>query len=242
MNAKHDIEQLRMLIRQQPAIVLDDVDLMKDLAKYAKGNLGENVVDLRDAALKVLARRRELLEKSNQKLAQETQQNYFSAQRVHLAVIQLFQVESVHEFCEAISQPVKVFLGVDSIHVIIDDSFNKLFPNQLLGPITFCHSGFAAQYYGQPPSAFNACRIRLRACVDDSLEIYRRVDMPVIKSEALLPIRLQRNQSSHQVDSEVNSLMLLGSCDPAKFQIGMGTDLLDFFRQVAECTLQRLAK
>ncbi len=237
-----NLADLRTLIRDQPGIVLDDPDLMRDLAEHAEGSFGGNVVDLRGAALKVLERRRDTLERSNRMITRASQKNFASVQRIHRASIPVLQAGNVREFCAAVNGPVKDILRIDRILVLVEEPFPGLCPNTLFGPIKSCHPGFVLEYFGNP-EAYAAGRIRLRRCPTVSSEIYRTAHGPEIESEALLPLSLKAAgdapETRNPEDIQDVSLMLLGSKDRRAFQPGMGTDLLAFFREVAECALRR---
>ena len=242
MSDRQDLADLRSLIRGRPEIVLDDPDLMSVLAEHAAGSFGENVVDLRGAALKVLETRRHTLEQTNRMMTQESQRNFVSVNRIHRAVIPILRSGSLQEFCAAVRGPVKECLRIDEILLYVEDPVPRLSLNRNFGVIRSCPAGLVQDYFGNP-AAFASRRILLRRCPANSSDIYRTAATPAILSEALLPLRLRDAPDSRQKQSDGTvqdfSLMLLGSKDRNTFQPGMGTDLLSFFREAAECILRR---
>ena len=242
MSNEQHLLKLRAIIRDEPEIVLDDPDLMRELAEYAEATFGEKVIDLRGAALKVLEQRRVTLEKTNRTITEESQRNFASVQRVHRAIVTLLNCQKVEDFSSAIRGPVKEVLQIDRILVLVESPFAELKPNKEFGPIKSYHTGFILEYYGSL-TAYKSGRIRLRPCPDISSDIYRNLHHGPIQSEAVVPLSLRvkrhANQSQAAQQSKDFALMLLGSRDADFFQPNMGTDLLAFFREIVECTLRR---
>lgn len=242
MSNEQHLLKLRSIIRDDPGIVLDDPDLMGELAEHAEATFGEKVIDLRGAALKVLERRRATLEKTNRTITEESQRNFASVQRVHRATVTLLNCQKIEDFCAAIRGPVKEVLQIDRILVLVESPFAGLKPNKEFGPIKSYHTGFILEYYGSS-TVYKSGRIRLRSCPNISSDIYHNLHHGPIQSEAVLPLSLRgkrhADQSQEAKQGKDFALMLLGSRDVNVFQPNMGTDLLAFFREVVECTLRR---
>lgn len=237
MPDREDLALIRELICLRPEIVLDDPDVLKCLANHAEGLLGENVIDLRDTALKVLDRRRHKLEQFSLNLTQQSQKNYASVQRIHRAAISIIQAQNVKEFNTAIKGIAKAALQVDKILIIVENAATKLNPNEYFGPIMLFPDGFVHDYFGGIDN-FVLGRPRLRTCPAISKKVYKTINGPTIQSEALLPLKLSNPSNTNNGGSD-HALLLLGSYDPQTFQLGMGTDLLVFFGQVVNYSLNR---
>ena len=242
MTNENYLAELRTLIREEPNIVLDDPELMRDLAQQAKGSLGDNVIDLRGAALKVLEQRRIGLEVANRAITEDSQRNFASLQRVHRAIVSLLNCQSIDEWCTTIRDTVKDILQIDCLLVFVESPFPNLKPNEQFGPIKFCHKGFVCDYCGGQ-SVYQSGRLILRSCPNISSDIYPGFQKSPILSEALLPLslRLARHANGQQDISHGDdfALMLLGSGDSEMFQPQLGSELLTFFRDVVECSLRR---
>lgn len=220
-----DIQNIRALIKSNPGIVLDDLEVMRELAVRAEGSLGENVVDLRGAALKILDKRRDDLEEANRLLVAASHENLLSVQRIQNAVLRLLEADSLEEFRMALEDAAAKTLRIDRIRVLLEGRFDRLGTRTAHGTtIIACKRGFVQRYYALP-EAFETGRILLRPTTPLSFEAYGKSGPP-LRSEALLPLSF-RNPNNI-------GLLLMGSRNAHQFEAGMGTDLLEFFRAAAE--------
>ena len=238
MTLKQELSLVRELIKHHPEIILDDPDVVQCLAEHAEGNLGENVIDFRDAALKVLERKRVDLEKFSSELTQHSLKNYTSVQRIHRASISIMRAHDVQAFSTAIKDSVKEALQADKILLLVEKKFKSLEPNTYFGPIILCHDGFVLDYWGTS-DPITLDRPRLRTCPEISLKIYNTMQEARIQSEALIPLNLAKTKKSGITSSKDYALLLLGSCDPETYQHGMGTDLLSFLGEVVKFALHK---
>ena len=220
-----DIQEIRALIKSNPGIVLDDLEVMRELALRAEGSLGENVVDLRGAALKVLDKRRDDLEEANRRLVAASHENLLSVQRIHNAALRLLEADSLEAFRMALEDAAAKTLRIDRIRVLLEGRFDRLGTRTAHGTtIATCKRGFVLRYFALP-EAFESGRILLRQTTPLSFEAYGKSG-PALRSEALLPLSFRDHQKT--------GLLIMGSRNAHQFEAGMGTDLLDFFRAVAE--------
>ncbi|MCY3878458.1 MAG: DUF484 family protein [Rhodobacteraceae bacterium] len=226
-----DLHQVRSLIRENPDIVLKDLEIMRELAVHAQGRLGENVVDLRGAAMKVLDRRRDELEEVNRELVATSHENMSSIHRIHLSVLQLMEADNLGELRIILEELTSGSLQVSLVRLLLEGQFENPGTRTDRGEtIRLCKRGEIATYFGNADRLASG-RIILRAVTSPSTGTLGPTDIQ-LRSEALLPLTFR---NGHR-----NGLLILGSRNSHKFEAGMATDLLEFFRLALERVAWRL--
>ncbi len=228
------LNSVRTFIKSCPEAVLDDPDTVRELATSAEHTLGENVVDLRDAALKILERRRGELEEVNRLLVASGHENLMSVQRVHAAVLALLEAKNLKLLRIALDEEITRILQVECIRLLLVGRFDGLGTRTTLGnTFLVCEQGFIDRYFADP-RGLRKGQVKLRHTIDPWIESAYGQYANQVRSEALLPISFL---NPHQ-----SALLLIASNNAHQFEAGMGTELLVFFQQVFQHTIRKLMR
>jgi len=216
--------KVRETIMADPAVLLDDKDIMRVLVAANERAMGPNVVDLRGIAMDRLEKRLDRLEDTHRTVVAAAYDNVAGTAQIHRAVLRLLEPQRFETFLRDLSGEVTSILRVDSLRLVIeadhtdeDDGIERLESVLVTEP-----RGFVDAYL-RAGSSFPARPVVLRpiglASVHDD----------GIQSEACLRLDL----------GEDVGLLALGSRDSRQFLPQHGTDLLTFLGSVVERTLRR---
>ncbi|TNC68820.1 DUF484 family protein [Rubellimicrobium roseum] len=216
--------KVRETIMADPAVLLDDKDIMRVLVAANERAMGPNVVDLRGIAMDRLEKRLDRLEDTHRSVIAAAYDNVAGTAQIHRAVLRLLEPERFETFLRDLGGEVMSILRVDSIRLVIEtdhtddeDGIERLESVLVTEP-----RGFVDAYL-RAGSPLPARPVILRPVDLDTLHGDR------IESEACLRLDL----------GEDVGLLVLGSEDPRQFQPQHGTDLLAFFAAVVERALRR---
>ncbi|MBP1805811.1 DUF484 family protein [Rubellimicrobium aerolatum] len=216
--------QVRERIIADPAVVLDDKDIMRVLVAANERAMGPNVVDLRGIAMDRLEARLDRLEDTHRSVIAAAYDNLSGTATIHRAVIRLLEPTRFETFLRDLGGDVKQLLRVDSLRLVIeaDQADGEDGVERLDSPLVMEPRGFVDSYLragGFPPSRSVVLRpVGLSTVYEDG-----------IASEACLRLDL----------GEDVGLLALGSRDPRHFLPHQGTDLLAFLASVVERALRR---
>ena len=227
-------DEIRTLIAENPGIVLDDLEVVRALASAEDVSLGENVVDIRSVAFKVLETRLERFREESERFAELSQDNLERTVQTQNAVLALLEPGTFGAYCGAVAGPVAELLSVARVKLVFEGTdTDGLYPERLRvgatrGLISRVPSGFVSAYADREDGGGGAVVLREVEIADPV--VYGDVS-GAIRSEALIRI--------FSGDLGRKTLLALGSRQASHFQEGMGTDLLRFFGEAfARITLR----
>ncbi|MEM1162421.1 MAG: DUF484 family protein [Pseudomonadota bacterium] len=226
-----DRDLIRSLIVAEPALVLDDDDVMRRLVGEEQGD--RKVVDLRDRLVERLERRLEKLALTHRTVIAAAYENVSGTAQLHRAVLALIEPPDLAAFLQRLIGDVPLTMGVEEARLCLETDVTET------GPAT----GFGLE---------NDARVLAlpEGTVSDYMSLDGRMSEPVVLREAGAEAELIFGEAN-PVQSEAcmrlelggaTAMLVFGSSDPRKFDAAHGVDLLVFFGGVVERLLvQHLA-
>lgn len=227
-----DRDLIRSLIVADPALVLDDDDVMQRLVGETRGT--RQVVDLRDRLVERLETRLEKLATTHRTVIAAAYENVAGTNQLHRAVLYLIEPPDLAAFLVRLTHEVPSLMGLEECRLCLEADVTETGPAQgydddLQGRVMAMPVGAIADYFaldGMPSR-----EIALRAAGEESELIFGEANP--VASEALMRLDL----------AGTPAMLALGSSNPKKFDPSHGTDLLEFFAGVVERLLiQRFAE
>ncbi|SIO56186.1 hypothetical protein SAMN05444722_3575 [Rhodovulum sp. ES.010] len=224
-------DDLRARIIDDPALILDDVDVMRALVAENEKKLGANIVDLRGIAMERLETRLDRLEETHRSVIAAAYENLAGTNQIHRAVLALLEPQDFPGFLGALSGEAAAILRVDCLRLVLETRRpeDEEALNALDEAVTVVPAGFA-DAYAAGAHGRGARAVTLRQMVPGSDALYG-AKSATIRSEALLRLDLG--------EGRLPALLAMGSDDPQQFAPNQGTDLLTFFAGVFERVLRR---
>lgn len=227
------LNELKGEILKDPALILDDPDVMRALLISNDESKGENVVDLRGAFVARLEERLNRLEDTHRTVIAAAYDNLAGTNQIHRAILSLLDAETFDEFLSALKKDTANILAVDVIRLCLES--DKADGGKAIGPdgplkdtvVALPVNGVSAYITGGRNRA--AQKVTLRAASDAKDAIFGPAN--VVQSEAILRLDLGSNGPQ--------GLVVFGSTDPNRFAADQGTELLAFFAQTVERMLRR---
>jgi uncharacterized protein YigA (DUF484 family) len=225
---------LRAQILNDPALILEDDELMRALLKADRSSHGRNVVDLRGVLVDRLEERLDRLEDTHREVLAAAYENVAGTNQVHRACLALLEPADFGGFLQALTRDVAPILGVEVIRLGLEAPGAQ--PGGGLGPagpfqdVVVALPAGGAEAYVTQGRGLGARRVTLRQLAVASPDIYG-VFAPEIRSEALVRLDLG--------DGNRGGLLVFGATDGLRFHPDQGTDLLVFFGGVFERCLRR---
>jgi uncharacterized protein YigA (DUF484 family) len=216
-------EDLRDSIMADPALVLDDAELMRVLVSAQDAARGGNIADLRAAAMQRLETHIAELRDMHRSVIATAYDNVAGTNMIHRAVVHLSEADDAAAFGAAVAGPVAGVLRVDAARVVIEDEAGDL--RDCPGFVTV-EAGFVADYMGAPRRG-----VTLRLAPPGSAVLY---DGAPVASEALLALDLGAGRGP--------AMLALGAADPDQFTPQQGVDLVAFLAAVSGRLLGRLLR
>lgn len=223
-------EEVRDRILSDPAMLLEDAEIMQALVAANDRARGENIVDLRGIAMRRLEGRLDRLEETHRSVIAAAYENLAGMNLVHRAVLELLEPLTFDAFLARLAGPVKQVLRVDSLHLILetrqgeDGALSALPP-----PVLVVEAGSIDRFLGarddQP-----AERVVLRLTAPGDAALHGE-DAARIRSEAGLRLDLGPGR--------LPGLLLLGAQEARQFRPQQGTDLLRFLGHCFELCMRR---
>lgn len=214
-------EALRDLLLADPALLLDDDEVMGALVAAHDAGLGGNVIDLRQIAIDRLEARLAQLNDTHRNVIAAAYDNVAGTNMIHRAVLMLVGCATLSDFCAALAGPMAAALRIDSVRLVIEAED----PGTLnVDGVQAVRPGFVADYMADPRRA-----VVLRAAPSVAAVVHQGAP---VASEALLRLDLG--------DGGGIAMLALGAADAEQFQPGQGTDLLAFLAGVTGRLLSRL--
>ncbi|MBL4874590.1 MAG: DUF484 family protein [Rhodobacteraceae bacterium] len=227
------LNELKGEILKDPALILDDPDVMRALLISDDEAKGQNVVDLRGAFVARLEERLNRLEDTHRTVIAAAYDNLAGTNQIHRAILSLLDAETFDDFLLAMKKDTANILAVDVIRLCLES--DKADGGTAIGPegplketvVALPVNGVSAYITGGRNRA--APQVTLRAASNAKDAIFGASN--VVQSEAILRLDLGSNGPQ--------GLVVFGSTDPNRFAADQGTELLAFFAQTVERMLRR---
>jgi len=227
-------EAVRARILAEPALILEDQDLMRALLKADRTAAGRNVVDLRGVLVERLEDRLDRLEDTHREVLAAAYENVAGTNQVHRACLALLDAPDFAGFLTTLTRDLPPTLGVDLIRLGLEAPAAA--PGAGLGPegrlrdtVVALPAGGAEAYVTQGRGV-GARTVTLRRLARASPDIYGEPASRVA-SEAVLLLDLG--------PGKLAGLLAFGAFEPQRFDADQGTDLIGFFGGVFQRSLRR---
>lgn len=224
-------DELRDKILSDPDAILEDGELMRALIGANDRLMGENIVDLRGAAMRRLEGRFDRLEDTHRGVIAAAYENLAGTNLVHRAILQMLDPLGFEEFLAGLAGPVAETLRVDSIRLVLESLQSDHDPVlRRLGDVLYVAEPGYVDSYLTAGRSLPVRPVVLRQTVTDSERVHGAM-APHIRSEAAMRLDFGRGR--------LPGMLVLGSEDPHHFKPSQGTDLLAFFAAVFERSMRR---
>ena len=226
-----DRDLIRSLIIADPALVLDDDQVMQRLVGEKNGE--RHVVDLRDRLVERLETRLDKLMTQQRSIIAAAYENVAGTNQVHRAVLALLEPSELPAFLKRLTVDVPAMLGLEEARLCLEADVAETGPadgfgDDLHGRVVTMPEGMVDGYAALDGT--QSGRVVLREAGAESELIFGEANP--VQSEALMLLDI----------AGAPSMLVFGSSDPKKFDPTHGTDLLTFLSGVIERLLtQRLS-
>jgi len=222
---------LRERIMADPAVVLDDADIMRALVSAYDRTMGNNVVDLRGIAMERLEARLDRLADTHRSVIAAAYENLAGTNQIHRAVLRLLEPVRFEAFLQDLGGEVAEILRVEAIRLVIEAQSPAEDPamRRVDSVLAVEEPGFVDAYISRG-RAQTVRQVTLRQIRPEFGRVYGdKADF--IRSEACLKLDFGPGR--------MPGMLALGSEDPHQFTPQQGTDLLGFFTGVFERAMRR---
>lgn len=224
-------DTLRDAIRNDPALVLEDMDVMRALMHAHDATLGENIIDMRGLAMNRLEQRLGRLEDTHRTVISAAYENLAGTEQIHRAVLRLMETELTFEaVLHALGEDIKNILRLASVRLVLETQTAAPTPVPDLAHLSLIGKG-QIDHYINPLSSLPPQRATMRA-VDRSDPLIYGQSAPHIRSEACLTLNLGTGR--------LPAMIVMGSASSDTFQPIKGSRLLEFFADVLERQLHHI--
>ncbi len=224
-----DAAKLKGEILRDPALILDDPDLMAALLAKQAETQGRNVVDLRSIAMSRMEERLDKLEQNYQTVVAAAYENVTGTNQVHRAILCLLGVDDFSGFLQALEHDIPNILGVDAIRLCLEDDSAKggeeIGPDGPLKHLVMALPRYGVAAYVNGGVNKHPAQVTTRATNEAKESVYGEAAVD-IHSEALLRLDLG--------EGKLPGMVAFGAQDPNQFSPDQGTDLLSFFGYALE--------
>lgn len=228
-------DQIRAMILEDPATVLDDRDVIRALISARPQETDDRkVVDLRGVLVDRLEDKLNRLEGTHRNVIAAAYENLSGTQQVHRAVLALLGAKDFDSYLWAMTEKMKSILTLADVRLCVEaDSVEAGAPLGPEGPhrdtIIGLPIGAAAAYCGQE-EFWPGKRVILRAMPEAGSLIYGQV-AKTYTSEAVLKLEIG--------EAQVPMLLLMASTDIDRFRPDQASDLLAFLALTFEALTER---
>jgi uncharacterized protein YigA (DUF484 family) len=222
---------LRERIMADPAVVLDDADIMRALVSAYDRTMGNNVVDLRGIAMERLEARLDRLADTHRSVIAAAYENLAGTNQIHRAVLRLLEPVHFETFLHDLGGEVAEILRVEAVRLVIEAQSSAEDPamRRVDSVLAVEEPGFVDAYITRG-RAQTVRQVTLRQIRPEFGRVYGdKADF--IRSEACLKLDFGPGR--------LPGMLALGSEDPHQFTPQQGTDLLGFFTGVFERAMRR---
>ena len=113
-------DTIRETIIADPAVLLDDKDIMRALVAANEKSMGNNIVDLRGIAMERLEARLDRLEDTHRSVIAAAYENLAGTNQVHRAITRLMDATKFETFLHDLGSDVAEILRVDAVRLVIE--------------------------------------------------------------------------------------------------------------------------
>ncbi|MCR9085177.1 MAG: DUF484 family protein [Rhodobacteraceae bacterium] len=221
---------LRKRILSNPAVVLDDPEIMEALASAQSANHGGNVVDMRSMAMARLETRLDRLEETHQTVIAAAYDSVAVTRQVHRALLTMIAPLEFDEFLAGLNGEVADCLRARAIRLVIETRTGEKLASPAAGcdAIATVPEGYTTGYRGGGRKAKPQDLI-LRRVQAGAPEVYGDLASQ-ISSEAVMALDLG--------PSRLPGMLAIGAASPDAYRPGDATDLLEVFAAVFERLLR----
>jgi uncharacterized protein len=220
---------LRERILADPALILEDHELMRALLQADRSALGRNVVDLRGVLVDRLEERLDRLEDTHREVLAAAYENVAGTNQVHRACLAVLEPQDFEGLLRVLTREVAPILAVEVIRLGLEGAAAGRAPEGPLKQVIVALPAGGADAYVTQGRGLGARRVTLRQLAVASPDLYG-AEAPDLRSEALVRLDLGDGHAG---------LLAFGATDPLRFHPDQGTDLLAFFGGVFERSLRR---
>ncbi|MHA1128119.1 MAG: DUF484 family protein [Alphaproteobacteria bacterium] len=228
-------DKLKEEILRDPAVVLDDSEVMRALLESTDKAKGENVLDLRSIFVARLEERLDRLEDTHRSVVAVAYENLAGNNQIQRAVITLLSADTLAEFVQALNHDVANVLGVDVIRLCIEG--DKPHGGRPVDPenpdssiIVALPTDGVTNYITGQRSGPDPKQITLRRTTEAKSSVFGNAAVDVT-SEAVLRLDIGGQTA--------RGLVAFGSFEDKRFAPDQGTDLLVFLAHAIERILRR---
>jgi hypothetical protein len=223
---------VRASIMADPAVLLDDKEVMHALVAANERLMGPNIVDMRGLAMDRLEARLDRLEDTHRSVIAAAYDNLAGTTQIHRAVLRLLEPTRFETFLRDLGSDVAAILRVDSLRLVLESPDGRGDPavQRLHAVLSVEDPGFVDLYLAAGRAGAPARPVTLR-------EI--RPEDPRVHGEAALRIRSEACLRLDLGPGTRPGMLVLGSEDPRHFAPQQGTDLLLFLGGAFERIMRR---
>ncbi len=209
-------EDVLTFLRTTPKF-LQDYPQACDYLTPPKVTSGRKVTDFQAYMIERLkADKRDVME-TTQELVETARSNMSNTARIHRAVLRILEAESFEEFIQVITNDLPSLLNVDISTLIVEAEGSKI-PHISTNGVKVVPEGTLDRW-------MEGRAVQLHANITGHEAIYG-AGATLVRSQALVRVDI----SGHTPPT----LLAFGSRDPAMFEAGQATDLVNFLARVVE--------
>ncbi len=222
---------IRDQIISDPAVLLDDKDIMRALVAANERAMGHNIVDLRGIAMERLEARLDRLEDTHRSVIAAAYENLAGTNQIHRAILRLMDATRFEVFLRDLGSDVTAILRVDAMRLVLETEATGDDPaiKRLDTVLSVAEPGFIDSYLSRGRN-IGVRQVTLRQVQPDDARVYGDKS-DYIRSEACLKLDFGTGR--------LPGMLVMGSEDPHQFTPQQGTDLLAFFAGVFERAMRR---
>lgn len=232
-DSKNLLDQIKDQILKDPAVILDDTEVMRALLKGNDATQGDNVVDLRGRFVERLEERLDRLEDTHRTVIANAYENLAGTNQIHRAILAVLDADDISGFLQILNHDIANILAVDEIRVCLEsreaNGGTSIGPDGPLKEIMVALPPNGVDAYITGGRAISPRQVTLRPASDVKISVFGNKAIEV-QSEAILRLDLG--------DGKLPGMLLFGSTDINRFSADQGTDLLAFFGHALERVLR----
>ena len=223
---------IRDQIISDPAVLLDDKDIMRALVAANERAMGHNIVDLRGIAMERLELRLDRLEDTHRSVIAAAYENLAGTNQIHRAILRLMDATKFEVFLRDLGSDVAAILRVDAMRLVLETGATGDDPaiKRLDTVLSVAEPGFVDSYLSSGRNNMPVRQVTLRQVQPDDARVYGDKS-EYVRSEACLKLDFGTGR--------LPGMLVMGSEDPHQFTPQQGTDLLAFFAGVFERAMRR---
>lgn len=225
------VAEFRARVMSDPALVLDDKDVMRVLVSASERNVGDNIVDMRGLAMERLEARLDRLEETHRAVIAAAYENMSGTNQIHRAILRMLDPEQFEEFLRNLGDEVAQILQINAIKLVLESPDAGPDPalERVSDVLCVVKPGFIEAYMSSPKGPTTR-QVVLRQAIPQT-DILYGPQAADLRSEACMRLNLGANRMA--------GMLLMASDSPHMFKPSQGTDLLAFFAGIFERSMRR---